>query len=31
MSNSGREVLKIIREEDQKIDSIKMSLYLDYS
>ena len=31
MSNSGREILKIIKEEDQKIDSIKMSLFLDYS
>ena len=31
MSNSGREILKIIKKEDQEIGSIKMTVYLDNS
>ena len=31
ISNSGREIIKIIKEEDQEIGSVKMSVYLDYS
>ena len=31
ISSSGREIIKIIKEEDEEIGSVKMSVYLDYS
>ena len=31
ISSSGREIIKIIKEEDQEIGSVKMTVYLDYS
>jgi ATP-binding cassette subfamily C (CFTR/MRP) protein 1 len=31
ISDSGREIIKIIKEEDEEIGSVKMGVYLDYS
>ena len=31
ISDSGREIIKIIKEEDQEIGSVKMGVYIDYS
>ena len=31
ISSSGREIIKIIKEEDEEIGSVKMGVYLDYS
>ena len=31
ISESGREIIKIIKEEDEEIGSVKMSVYIDYS
>ena len=31
ISSSGREIIKIIKEEDEEIGSVKMVVYLDYS
>ena len=31
ITDSGREIIKIIKEEDEEIGSVKMGVYLDYS